>query len=39
VRALYKEHVQPKIDPLLVKFKVSYLVDMEPEDVVNIKPG
>jgi hypothetical protein len=38
VRAWFKKTISPIIEPYLIKFKVSYLVDLEAEDVVNIKP-
>jgi len=38
VRAWFKKTIQPFIEPYLIKFKVSYMADLDPEDVVNIKP-
>ena len=39
MRAFYIEKIQPFIKPHLLKFKVSYLEDLDPEDVTNIKPN
>jgi hypothetical protein len=38
VREWFKKNVQPIIEPYLIKFKISYMVDLDPQDVVNIKP-
>jgi len=38
VRKFYIEKVQPFIKPHLLKYKVSYLEDLDPEDVENVKP-
>jgi len=38
VRAWFKKTVQPFIEPYLIKFKISYMVELDPTDVVNIKP-
>jgi|TARA_B110001450_G_C17554969_1_gene454266 hypothetical protein len=38
VRKYYIDNIQPYIKPYLLKFKISYVVDLDPEDVANIKP-
>jgi len=38
VRAWFNKTISPVIEPYLVKFKVSYMVDLDKSDVVNIKP-
>jgi hypothetical protein len=39
VRRWYRKNVQPKVDPLLQKYKISYLCDIDPADLENIKPN
>ena len=39
VRKFYINKIQPFIKPHLLKFKISYMEDLDPEDVVNIKPN
>ena len=38
MRAFYIKKVQPYIKPYLLKYKISYVEDLDPEDFVNIKP-
>ena len=38
VRKYYIDNIQPYIKPYLLKFKISYVEDLDPEDVANIKP-
>jgi hypothetical protein len=39
VRRFYKRKIQSRIDPLLKKYSISYLCDVDPKDVENIKPN
>ena len=39
VRKFYRMNIQAKVDPLLIKYSVTYLCDVDPEDLENVKPN
>ena len=39
VRRWYRTTIQGKVDPLLQKYGVTYLTDIDPKDMENVKPN